>query len=62
MSKNNGLGITNPGKDYDILCKIVVIGDSGVGKTSLLQRFAEQHFSGKMKARLIIKILMFSFF
>ena len=59
-------GITNPGKDYDILHKIVLIGDSGkhwlffyflaesllkliwlagVGKTSLLQRFAEQHFS-----------------
>lgn len=47
MSKNNGLGTANPSKDYDILCKIVLIGDSGVGKTSLLQRFAEQHFSGK---------------
>lgn len=36
----------NAGKDYDILHKIVLIGDSGVGKTSLLQRFAEQYFSG----------------
>jgi len=35
----------NAGKDYDILHKIVLIGDSGVGKTSLLQRFAEQYFS-----------------
>lgn len=35
----------NSGKDYDILHKIVLIGDSGVGKTSLLQRFAEQYFS-----------------
>lgn len=31
-------------KDYDILHKIVLIGDSAVGKTSLLQRFAEQYF------------------
>jgi len=41
MSSVNG----NGGKDYDILHKIVLIGDSGVGKTSLLQRFAEQYFS-----------------
>jgi len=38
-------GLNNAGKDYDILHKIVLIGDSGVGKTSLLQRFAEQVFS-----------------
>lgn len=31
-------------KDYDVLHKIVLIGDSAVGKTSLLQRFAEQQF------------------
>jgi Ras-related protein Rab-35 len=51
MSTRNGnLGhanpLANPNKDYDLLHKIVLIGDSGVGKTSLLQRFAEQHFSG----------------
>lgn len=40
-----GNGFSNAGKDYDILHKIVLIGDSGVGKTSLLQRFAEQFFS-----------------
>ncbi len=64
----SSMGLANPNKDYDILKKIVLIGDSGkikinlnqlkikffsihekkgVGKTSLLQRFAEQHFSGK---------------
>ncbi|CAF0821095.1 unnamed protein product [Brachionus calyciflorus] len=42
---SNGLGTSNPSKDYDVLFKIVLIGDSAVGKTSLLQRFAEQHFS-----------------
>lgn len=31
-------------KDYDYLHKIVLIGDSAVGKTSLLQRFAEQQY------------------
>ncbi len=40
-------GISNTSKDYDELFKIVLIGDSGVGKTSMLQRFAEQYFSGK---------------
>ncbi|UJR31897.1 hypothetical protein I4U23_019371 [Adineta vaga] len=31
--------------EYDHLFKIVIIGDSGVGKTSILQRFATEHFS-----------------
>ena len=31
--------------DYDAVCKIVLIGDSGCGKSSLLQRFADDSFS-----------------
>lgn len=30
--------------DYDILMKIIIIGDSGVGKTNLFNRFAVQQF------------------
>ena len=31
--------------DYDHLFKLVLIGDSGVGKSSLLIRFADDKFS-----------------
>jgi len=31
--------------DYDVLLKLVIVGDSGVGKSSLMIRFADDHFS-----------------
>ena len=31
--------------DYDIVCKVILIGDSGVGKTCLFKRFSEDTFS-----------------
>ncbi len=31
-------------RDYDYLFKLVLIGDSGVGKSCLLLRFAVSHF------------------
>ena len=31
--------------DYDVLVKIVIVGESGVGKTCLLQRFENEDFS-----------------
>ncbi|XP_053133503.1 ras-related protein Rab-13 isoform X2 [Hemicordylus capensis] len=36
----------NMAKSYDHLFKLLLIGDSGVGKTCLIIRFAEDNFSG----------------
>lgn len=33
-------------RDYDHLFKLLIIGDSGVGKSSLLIRFCDDQFSG----------------
>jgi len=31
-------------KKYDYLCKIILIGDSGIGKSSIIERFADNNF------------------
>lgn len=35
---------TDKKKEHDILAKILVIGDGGVGKTALINRFTEENF------------------
>jgi len=36
--------------DYDRLIKLIIIGDSSVGKTNLLTRFTENRFNIESKA------------
>lgn len=36
-------------RSYDILLKIVLIGDSGVGKSNLLSRYTKNEFSVETK-------------
>lgn len=38
------------GYDYDYLFKIVLIGDSGVGKSNLLSRFTTDEFNIESKS------------
>ena len=37
-------------EEYDYLFKIVLIGDSGVGKSNLLSRFTKNEFNLESKA------------
>jgi GTPase SAR1 family protein len=31
-------------RDYDFIFKVCLLGSSGVGKTALLKRYADDHF------------------
>ncbi|KAL9663812.1 hypothetical protein QQ045_019203 [Rhodiola kirilowii] len=45
-----GSGSYRPDDDYDYLFKVVLIGDSGVGKSNLLSRFSRNQFSLESKS------------
>ena len=43
---------------YDTLYKLLVVGDSGVGKTSLIRRFVSDEFSGEFLTTIVIDFQM----
>lgn len=44
------MGAYRADEDYDYLFKVVLIGDSGVGKSNLLSRFTRNEFSQQSKS------------
>ena len=43
-------------KQYDLLVKLLLIGDSGVGKTCMIWRFADDEFHNDTKMSTIGKL------
>ncbi|XP_012945878.1 ras-related protein Rab-11B [Aplysia californica] len=41
---------TGPDEQYDYIWKVVLVGDSGVGKTNLLSRFTKNEFNSESKS------------
>lgn len=45
--KNQGF---TPTEDFDLLFKMIIIGDSGVGKTNILSRYTKDQFSNDFRS------------
>ena len=54
----------NMAKTYDYLFKLLLIGDSGVGKTCVLFRFSEDAFNATFISTIgwTVQIIMYSLF
>lgn len=50
LPKNLPMATYTADDDYDFLYKVVLIGDSGVGKSNLLSRFTRNEFSLESKS------------
>jgi Ras-related protein Rab-11A len=49
--------VVSPQAKEDFKLKIVVVGDSGVGKTNLIKRFIANEFSGNLKATIGVEFM-----
>jgi Ras-related protein Rab-11A len=49
--------VVSPQAKEDFKLKIVVVGDSGVGKTNLIKRFISNEFSGNLKATIGVEFM-----
>ena len=47
-------------KEYDYMFKLVIVGDSGVGKSSILIRFTDDQFADELGATIGIELLKIS--
>ena len=58
INNNNNKNITNTNFTYQFIFKIILIGDSNTGKTSLINRFINKRFEDKYHCTIGVDFLM----